>query len=192
MKAIKNFSILIVITVVGLCLLKKLTEYRVKAKFHQAFIQEIKKGIESNIQLKPEYDYNTLLTKTIIEVKSGKKMLFKDIDGNNKNIFINFWFKGCGGCEHEMPALNTFYEKYGSEIRFVILSNDKAEIVKKYIDKNKFTLPFYIFETRPSDVGIRIFPTNHLIINHRTKFVYSNVGYFDLPEFYDYINILLD
>ena len=84
-----------------------------------------------------------------------------------------------------------FYEKYNNKIQFVIISNDEPETVQKYIKKNEFTMPFYVFKNDTFPVGIKIFPTSHLKINNKTQFIYAGVGYFDNDGFNQYIDSVL-
>ena len=52
-------------------------------------------------------------------------------------------------------------------------------------------MPFYVFKDDTFPVGIKIFPTSHLIINNKTQFIYAGVGYFDNDGFNQYIDSVL-
>jgi thiol-disulfide isomerase/thioredoxin len=136
------------------------------------------------------YNMNDLNKSIIIDVKSGKEYLAKNLL-NASNVFINFWFKGCHGCEIEMPEIQHFYEKYNDKIQFLILSNDSLEIVRKYIKKQDFTLPFYVFKNGGFAGHVNVFPTNHFITNNKTAFLYAGIGYFDNKNFYAYVDSVL-
>ncbi len=136
------------------------------------------------------YNMNDLNKSIIIDVQSGKEYLAKNLL-NSSNTFINFWFKGCGGCEVEMPEIQQFYEKYNSKIKFLILSNDSLETVRRYIKKEGFKLPFYVFKNHGFPGYVDILPTNHLIINNKTAFLYAGIGYFDNEDFYTYVDSVL-
>jgi thiol-disulfide isomerase/thioredoxin len=137
-----------------------------------------------------DYSMNDLNKSIVIDVQSGKEYLAKNVL-NSSNTFINFWFKGCGGCEVEMPEIQQFYEKYNNKIQFLILSNDSLETVRRYIKKEGFTLPFYVFKNSGFPGHIDVFPTNPLIINNKTAFLYAGIGYFDNKDFYRYVDSIL-
>jgi len=136
------------------------------------------------------YNFESFNDKRVINITNNKTNSLREVL-NRPNVFINFWYKGCGGCELEMPEIQKFYEKYNNKIQFVIISNDEPENVQKYIKKNEFTMPFYVFKNDTFPVGIKIFPTSHLIINNKTQFIYAGVGYFDNDGFNQYIDSVL-
>jgi thiol-disulfide isomerase/thioredoxin len=136
------------------------------------------------------YNFEALKNKKVIDIVNNKTLLLSDLL-NKPNLYINFWFKGCKGCELEMPEIQKFYDKYKKKIGFAIISNDKPETVKKFKKKNEFSLPFYVFKDDTFPFGINTFPTSHLIINNKTQFLYAGVGHFDNDDFNKYIDSLL-
>ncbi len=157
-------------------------------------IKSGKKSFDADNWMSPNnvmpYNMNDLNKSIVIDVQSGQEYLAKDLL-NSSNVFINFWFKNCGGCEVEMPEIQHFHEKYNDKIQFLLLSNDSLETVRRYIKKEGFTLPFYVFKNGGFPGHVDVFPTNHLIINNKTSFLYGGIGYFDNKDFYAYVDSVL-
>ena len=75
-----------------------------------------------------------------------------DMDGNEvtlasffgKPIVLNFWASWCGPCKMEMPEIQKFYDKYGQEIHFLLVSvDDSLETAKAFIESEGYTFPVY-------------------------------------------------
>ena len=64
-----------------------------------------------------------------------------------KPIVLNFWASWCGPCKMEMPDIQKFYETYGEEIHFLLVSvDDSVDTAKDFIEKEGYTFPVY-FDT---------------------------------------------
>ena len=81
--------------------------------------------------------------------------LLMDMEGNEvtlasffgKPIVLNFWASWCGPCKMEMPEIQKFYEKYGQEIHFLLVSvDDSLDTAKNFIVDSGYTFPVY-FDT---------------------------------------------
>ena len=78
-----------------------------------------------------------------------------DMEGNEvtlasffgKPIVLNFWASWCGPCMMEMPEIQKFYDKYGQEIHFLLVSvDDSLDAAKTFISDSGYTFPVY-FDT---------------------------------------------
>ncbi len=66
----------------------------------------------------------------------GKKVV---IGGKQeKPMFVNLWFIGCGGCESEIPDLNQLKEKYADKVNFVALASSPKRKVLRFLKRKKF------------------------------------------------------
>ncbi len=75
----------------------------------------------------------------------GNEVKLSDFLG--KPIILNFWASWCGPCKSEMPDIQEFYEKYGEEIQFLLVSvDDSVEDAKAFIADAGYTFPVY-FDT---------------------------------------------
>ncbi len=66
------------------------------------------------------------------------------LDFTGKPIVLNFWASWCGPCKSEMPDIQEFYEKYGQEIHFLLVSLDESmDTAKTFIAESGYTFPVY-------------------------------------------------
>ena len=65
-----------------------------------------------------------------------------------KPIVLNFWASWCGPCKSEMPEIQEFYEQYGENVQFILVSvDDSLETAKKFIEDEGYTFPVYFDNT---------------------------------------------
>ena len=78
-----------------------------------------------------------------------------DMEGNEvtlasffgKPIVLNFWASWCGPCKMEMPEIQKFYEQYGDQIHFLLVSVDESvDTAKAFVSDSGYTFPVY-FDT---------------------------------------------
>ena len=77
--------------------------------------------------------------------KDGNEVTLASFFG--KPIILNFWASWCGPCKMEMPEIQKFYEQYGEEIHFLLVSvDDSVDSAKTFIETEGYTFPVY-FDT---------------------------------------------
>lgn len=85
---------------------------------------------------------------------------------DSRPMLINFWFTSCPPCRREMPALQSAFETYGSDMRFVGVNlQDSASSIRSFIDELDVT---YEMVRDPNGTlvvsnGIAAFPTTLFI-----------------------------
>ncbi len=78
--------------------------------------------------------------------KDGNAVKLSDFEG--KPIILNFWASWCGPCKMEMPDIQEFYEKYGQDIHFVLVSlDDSMDTAQAFISESGYTFPVYFDAT---------------------------------------------
>lgn len=82
--------------------------------------------------------------KLILEDLSGKPVSLDDYLGNV--VLVNLWATWCPPCREEMPALQTFYEKYKSD-GFVLVGinqEEPRELVEPFVKEFGLTFPVWL------------------------------------------------
>jgi peroxiredoxin len=109
----------------------------------------------------------------------------KDLDGQNVNlsdyrgkiVILNFWAVWCKYCKEEMPDLNELNKILQKENDAVILavdSEEKPEVVKKYLSDNKINLHVLLDQSGAvtRTYGIEGFPTTFIINRDGSVYTY--------------------
>ena len=94
----------------------------------------------------------------------------------DKVVFINFWATWCPPCIAEMPTIEKLYQKFKDKIGFACISNESIDVIKEFIDKNKFTFPVYQIEMEiPKEFNVNGIPATFIISRDR-KIALKHVG----------------
>lgn len=129
---------------------------------------------------------------------------FIDADGSvrstadlkGKVVFINFWATWCPPCRAEMPSLNTLYNEFKSDSRFVFLfinEDDDISKARNYLQKEGFDMPI---SARAGNVPAELYsgtlPTT-LVLNKEGAVVLKHEGVagYNTPRFKQQLKALL-
>lgn len=94
--------------------------------------------------------------------QSDEKMDFNTMQG--EVILVNFWATWCPPCIAEMPSLEALYKDYGTKIKFVLVANDEARKVDKFMLEKGYTMPVYYEESStPAQLSSSSIPATYLI-----------------------------
>ena len=92
-------------------------------------------------------------------------------------IFINVWATWCGPCIAEMPHFERFITRYNNKsIKFLFVSNESVNTIKKFQEKNNYKLPYYKIDSLKNNFfNHKSIPTNY-IIDKANKIVFKFTG----------------
>lgn len=115
-------------------------------------------------------DYNWKLMSV-----NGEKYDFATAE-NNKVVFINFWATWCPPCIAEMPDLQALYNDYADKVDFLFVTNDKNEVINKFMEKHNYDFPVYKQLTQaPEEFNYSSIPITFLI-DKKGEIVISKSG----------------
>lgn len=98
-----------------------------------------------------------------------------DMEGNEvvmdsfkgKVVFLNFWATWCGYCLLEFPNIQRLQSEFSDypNIAFVLVSPEEPEIVRKWVEEQEYTMPFYSIprETLPAAYMPSGLPTTFIL-----------------------------
>mgnify|MGYP006281003123 CR=1 FL=1 len=58
-------------------------------------------------------------------------------------VFLNFWATWCPPCVAELPEIEKAYEQYGDRVAFLLVTGQKPETVRTFLEKYGYELPVY-------------------------------------------------
>lgn len=89
----------------------------------------------------------------------------KDIKGQKKVLFLNFWGTWCAPCRKEWSSIQQLYNARKDKTDFVLIAmQDKEEDVRKFLEENHYNVPVYIAQSPISDRMLpKVFPTTFLL-----------------------------
>ena len=84
--------------------------------------------------------------------------------GKGKITFISYWATWCPPCLAELPSIEGLYQDYGDKINFLLITNEKSEVVMPFMNKKNYKLPVYIAQMNPpQELAHKNIPTSFLI-----------------------------
>lgn len=92
-------------------------------------------------------DYNW-----VFETMDGKEINMQEYIG--KSVFLNQWATWCPPCVAEMPSIQKLYDKVkdNENVKFVIITNEKRETVKAFMQKRGFSFPVVLARSKTPEV----------------------------------------
>ena len=64
-------------------------------------------------------------------------------EARGKVVIVNFWATWCPPCIAEMPSLEKLYKDYKDDIVFLLVSDEKPEVISKFKSKNAYDFLVY-------------------------------------------------
>ena len=126
------------------------------------------KSEEKQITL-TDQDYNW-----VVGTSKAESVYLNDLRG--EVIFLNFWATWCPPCVAELPEIQKVYEKYGHEVAFLLIANQKPEVVETFMEKHGYNFPvLYPGPSAPEVFQSASIPTT-FIISRDGKIVTKKTG----------------
>ena len=112
---------------------------------------------EEKQEVLSDMDYNWTLAWA-----KNEPYYFSDL--RNNVVIVNFWATWCPPCVAEMPEIQELYKKYGNRVAFMLVTNEKPEVVTAFMEKNQYQMPvFYLASEPPKALSFSAFPTTFII-----------------------------
>lgn len=143
--------------------------------------------LESTTILKVGNDLPTFTAQSL----SGNTFSSDGLKG--KVVLINFWATWCPPCKAELPLLQkNIYDKIKDK-NFALLCisrGEKDDVVKKFIEQNKYTFPVYIDpQTKTYNLFASKYIPRNFVIGKDGKVKLATVG-FNKEEFEGMIRLI--
>ena len=93
---------------------------------------------------------------------NGRSFNFEEL--NDKPVFLNVWATWCPPCIAELPSIEDLYTDFGTDVNFILVSNENPDVIRKFIEKNNYTdLPFYYSNHAPANFSSQSIPATFII-----------------------------
>lgn len=75
----------------------------------------------------------------------------RDLEGNfikladlrGEPLLINLWATWCPPCRAELPSIEKLHRDYGNEVKFLLISGESSETLRRWTKDKSYELPFY-------------------------------------------------
>jgi thiol-disulfide isomerase/thioredoxin len=92
----------------------------------------------------------------------GEPCFLGDLRG--QVIFMNFWATWCPPCVAELPEIEKAYQKHKDRVAFLLVTNEKPEVVNTFMQKHGYDFPvFYPGTSTPEVFNVTSIPTTFII-----------------------------
>lgn len=107
-----------------------------------------------------------------------------DLKGNPINFskskgkvtVVNFWATWCPPCIAEMPSFQKLYDKFGDQVDFYFISQEKASTIEQFLQKKEYDFPIYQSKTnQPKTLAYESLPTT-FVLNKKGQIVIKEIG----------------
>jgi len=96
--------------------------------------------------------------------------------GDGKITFISYWATWCPPCIAELPSIQKLHADYGEQVTFLLLTNEKPETVKRFLEKKALDLPVFIPQMKaPEALYETSIPTNY-VLDQKGKIIIKETG----------------
>lgn len=190
-KIVLMLPFLLAIILAGVFFYPKYKHFKSHQEVARLFVENLRKRWTTDAEITwmstndfRKYDEESLKEKLVISIADSSKHLAKTLL-NSKNQFRYF----AANPEEEFPELQSFFEKYGDKIPFVVFSLADFNSTKNA--SKKTTFPIYCIKNHVGLLGTDFYPISHLLLNNRTAFIFSGKAYFDNDYYDGYVDSLL-
>ncbi|WP_167959198.1 TlpA family protein disulfide reductase [Anaerosporobacter faecicola] len=120
----------------------------------EAQVNDKESGTDDGENEKTE-DIQAIMDFTVVD---GKETEIKLSSFLGKPIVVNFWASWCTPCKYEMPDFQEAYEKYGSEVEFVMVnltdgSSETMDSANEFLETKEYTFPVY-YDTKQEAASV--------------------------------------
>jgi thiol-disulfide isomerase/thioredoxin len=92
----------------------------------------------------------------------GRPVSFAEFRG--KPVFLNLWASWCAPCRMEMPGIERLSRSLeGSGIAFVIASEEDADVIRSYAERNSLGITLYVVDRVPAPFEVETIPRTYII-----------------------------
>jgi len=182
MKLSLKYIIVIAISLVMVVILLFTQIGAIARRYVGVFRSEITVALKEGKQLSLDaYEWQ------LIDLK-GNLLTFGEKKG--RVVFLNFWASWCKPCLKEMPDIQKLYSDYGSQVDFLLVTQEDSLKVKTFLKKRNYDLPFYFSDGDiPEVLYSKTLPTTY-IIDRKEKIVLAESGAMNWNNLH--IRVLLD